>query len=151
MAEMIRLGNTDVDDVDAAVATRMKRQQALYDSGKSFEFLLAGPVLHWRLVPPVVMRAQLDRLQTVIGLDHVRFGILPMDVELATTPQNSFQIYMRPEPVVVVETFVGEDAYLDTRRLEGYTRAMDLLWEEAVTGEDARRLIINATQALGRT
>ncbi|MEV0810896.1 Scr1 family TA system antitoxin-like transcriptional regulator [Micromonospora sp. NPDC050200] len=42
---------------------------------------------------PDVMRGQLDRLQTVVGVPNIRFGILPLGVQLAITPQNSFQMY----------------------------------------------------------
>lgn len=145
--EMISLHSLEIDDVDAAVAARLQRQQLLYDSSKSFEFLLAEPVLRWLICPPAVMRSQLDRLQTVIGLDRVRFGILPMGVELATTPQNSFQIYVADQPVVALETFVGED-FARGETAAHYERVLEMLWEEAVTGDEARELIVAASQAL---
>lgn len=148
LREMISLHNLEIDDVDAAVAARLQRQQLLYDTSKTFEFLLAEPVLRWLLCPPAVMRSQLDRLQTVIGLDRVRFGILPMGVELATTPQNSFQIYVADEPVVALETFVGED-FARGDVAAHYERVLDLMWEEAVTGDQARELIVAAARDLG--
>ena len=89
LTEMISLHDLEIDDVDAAVQERMARAQMLYDPSKRWEFLLAEPVLRWLLPSPAVMRAQLDRLQGVIGLDRIRLGIVPMGVELATTPQNS--------------------------------------------------------------
>jgi transcriptional regulator with XRE-family HTH domain len=147
LTEMIDLHDLEIDDVDAAVASRLQRQQMLYDPGKRFEFLLAEPVLRWLLCPPSVMRAQLDRLQTVIGLERIRFGIIPMGVELATTPQNSVQIYVGDEPVAAVETLVGETFHRGDEA-EAYGRALDRLWDEAFTGEQARELIIAATQAL---
>ncbi|MEU5724422.1 DUF5753 domain-containing protein [Micromonospora sp. NPDC047738] len=144
LTEMVELHNLDIADVDTAVATRMQRQQFLYDTTKRFEFLLAEPVLRWLLVSPEVMRGQLDRLQTVVGVPNIRFGILPLGVPLATTPQNSFQMY---DDVAIVETFVGETTYRDDEAAT-YTRAIERLWEEAVTGEDARRLIVRAAQDL---
>lgn len=147
--EMISLHDLETDDVDAAVAARMQRQQMLYDSTKHFEFLLAEPVLRWLVSSPAVMRSQLDRLQTVIGLERVRFGILPMGVELPTAPQNSFQVYEGDDSVVAVETFIGETFHRG-EEAAAYARALDRLWDEAVTGEAARQLIIAATQVLGR-
>ncbi|MGW4425874.1 helix-turn-helix domain-containing protein [Streptosporangium sp. NPDC004631] len=147
LSEMTALHGLDIDDVDAAVAMRMQRQRMLYDPGKSFEFLLAEPVLRWLICSPAVMREQLDRLQTVIGLDRVRFGLIPMGVELTWTPQNAFQIYDGDETIVAVETFAGE-TFVRRDEADTYNRAMERLWEEAVTGEAARRLIIAATQAL---
>ncbi len=145
--EMVPLHDLQVDDSDAAVAKRVRQQQNLYDPEKRFEFIIGEPVLRYLLVPPGVMRGQLDRLQAVIGMDRVRFGIIPMGVELRWTPQHSFQIYVQDEPVVEVESVVkgpwyrGEDA-------ERFNRFFDWLWDEAVEGAAARDLIVSAIQAL---
>jgi transcriptional regulator with XRE-family HTH domain len=147
LTEMISLHDLEIDDVDAAVAARMRWQQMLYDPAKSFEFLIGESALRWLICSPAVMRSQLDRLQTIIGLERIRFGIIPMGVELATTPQNSFQMYVGDDSVVAVETFIGETFHRGDEA-EAYGRAMDRLWDEAVVGEDARQLIIAATQAL---
>lgn len=146
LTEMRDLHGT-IDDVDAAVATRMQRQQAIYDPSKRFEFLLAEPVLRWLICPPDVMRSQLDRLQTVIGLDRIRFGILPLGVQLETTPQNGFQIYLLDEPLVAVETFLGESFHRGSEAAH-YERVLEAMWREAVTGDAARELIIDAAAAL---
>jgi hypothetical protein len=71
LTEMVELHDLDISDVDAAVASRIQRQQLLYDTSKRFEFLLAGPVLRWLPCPPDVMRGQLDRLPTVVGLPNM--------------------------------------------------------------------------------
>lgn len=147
LAEMVTLHELAIDDVDQAVSARMARQQMLYDPGKRFEFLLAEPVLRWLLVPPAAMRSQLDRLQTVIGLERVRFGVLPMGVPLATTPQSSFQIYAGARTVAVAETFLGERFHAGGEA-EDYGRALDLMWGDAAEGEPARELLINATRSL---
>jgi transcriptional regulator with XRE-family HTH domain len=147
LTEMIGLHNLDIDDVDEAVSVRMQRQQMLYDPAKTFEFLVCEPVLRWLICPRDVMREQLDRLQTMVGLPRVRFGIIPMGVDLATTPQNSFQIYAGDNPVVAVETFVGE-TFARGEEVDVYGRVLERLWRDAVTGDKARRLIIAAIEAL---
>lgn len=144
--EMVVLHNLPVEDVDAAVTARLQRQQLLYDTDKTFEFLVTEPVLRWRLCPLDVMRGQLDRLHTIIGQPNVRFGVIPMDVELATTPQNGFHIYGN---VAVVETFIGETFHRDTEA-EAYTRVWDRLWEQAAVDEAAREYIVRAIDALPR-
>lgn len=140
LTEIRELHELDVDDVDEAVAMRMQRQQMLYDSSRSFEFLLAEPVLRWGLCPPEVMRGQLDRLLAVLGLPHVLLGVIPLGSRLSTAPQNSFVLY---DDTAIVETFVGETVHGDIESA-GYARAMDRLWAEALTGENARRLILAA-------
>lgn len=144
LAESADLRNLVVTDLDEAVATRMQCQQLLYDTGKSFEFLLAEPVLRWLLCPPEVMAAQLDRLQTAMSLPTVRFGIVPFDVQLPVTPQNSFRMY---DDLAIVETFLGETVYRGPEA-EACARVMDRLWSEAVTGARARRLIVRAIPRL---
>lgn len=138
--EMVDLHGLAVADVEEAVATRLRRQQLIYDHGKNFEFLLAESVLHWMLCPPEIMAAQLDRLQTVVSLPNVRFGIVPFCVQLPVTPQNSFQLY---DDIAIVETFIGETVHRGPEA-EAYARAMDRLWSQAVTGTQARRLIVRA-------
>jgi hypothetical protein len=144
---MVSLHGLEVDDVDAAVSARMQRQQLLYDSTKRFEFLLAEPVLRWLLCPPAVMRSQLDRLQSVIGLDHIRFGILPLGRELAVTPQNSFQVHVGEDAIVSMETFVG-DSFYRGEDAQKYVDVLDRMWDEAVVGEDARELVFSAQRAI---
>ncbi len=147
LTEMISLHDLEVDDVDAAVEARMLRQQMLYDPEKEFEFLLAEPVLRWLICPPAVMQAQLDRLQTVIGLSRIRLGVLPMGTVLTVTPQNSFQLYEGAETIAVAETFIGEQFH-DGDQSAAYNRVLDRMWAEAVTGERARELIVRAARDL---
>lgn len=147
-AEMIPLHNLEIDDVDAAVQERMARGQMLYDPAKQWEFLLAEPVLRWVLPAPAVMRAQLDRLQSVIGLERIRFGVVPMGVELATTPQNTVELYYTgDETIAVTETFIGETWHRDDEAA-AYGRALDRLWKDAVEGDAARELIAAAAARL---
>ena len=58
-------------DTEEAVRSRMKRQEALYDSSKRFHLLLWEAALHALVCPPSVLAAQLDRLAGAIGLDTV--------------------------------------------------------------------------------
>jgi transcriptional regulator with XRE-family HTH domain len=148
LTEMVELHGLDVDDVDAAVTARMVRQQALYDPDRRFEFLLAEPVLYWRTAGPDVLRGQFDRLLAVQGLPNVRFGILPLRpaAPLRTVPQHAFQLY---DDVAVVETFTGETVYRD-EAAAGYVRVLDRLWADAVTGEEARRLLVGALEVSHR-
>jgi transcriptional regulator with XRE-family HTH domain len=144
LTESRRLHELAVDGIEAAVTERIQRQQVLYDTAKQFEFLIAESALRWLIVPPAVMRAQLDRLQSIIGMPNVEVGIVPMGVDLEWTPQHSFQMF---DDVAIVESFVGEVTYEGDEATQ-FARAMDLLWSEALRGDDARRLIVEAMSAL---
>lgn len=131
---------------EKAVANRMRRQEALYEPGKEFRFLLCEAALYHRSCPADVMAAQLDRLYGVVGMPQVDLGVIPFGSELRRTPAHSFWIYDRRQ--VIVET-ITEELWLtadDDIRL--YERAWDWLSESAETGPIARRLIGRARASL---
>lgn len=132
------------EDIDESVAMRMERQRWLYNSSKHFEFLLTESVLRLVLPSRNAMRAQLDRLQTVIGVDNIRFGVIPFGVPLPITPQGPIQLY---DELAMVEDYRGENFHRgeDSARL---ARVFDLLWDEAIEGDGARRLIVKAQEEL---
>ncbi|MFE2561405.1 helix-turn-helix domain-containing protein [Streptomyces sp. NPDC059352] len=134
-------------DVDDAVRTRMRRQEALYDPEKRFRFLIHEAALHARICPPQVHAAQLDRLMSVIGLDTIELGIVPLAAELRSAPNHGFWIYDRR--LVIVETIGTEMWLVDADSIEVYERAWDWLYESAVHGTQARRLIGRVRALLG--
>jgi len=136
------------ETVEQQVAARMERQRFVYDSSKSFEFLLWEPVLRASLVEPATMRAQLDRFQTVIGLPNVRFGIIPLGPVLQWTPQASVQVYTSDDTVAVAEDLAGEHWHREAETVAAYLRGIGLLWDEAVEGDEARALISAAASML---
>ncbi|MGH3984004.1 MAG: Scr1 family TA system antitoxin-like transcriptional regulator [Pseudonocardiaceae bacterium] len=69
-------------DIDAAVRARMQRQEYLYDPGKHFRFLVTEAALRYLVCPPATLRAQLDRLVVLSGLDTVELAVLPFEARL---------------------------------------------------------------------
>jgi hypothetical protein len=90
------------------------------------------------------MLGQLDRLQTAIGLPNVRFGIIPPGKELAVCPMVGF---LMADELVVVESFTSEDTLLGEESAK-YGQIFDMMWADAVEGEDARRIITEASERL---
>jgi transcriptional regulator with XRE-family HTH domain len=133
-------------DTDAAVMARMQRQEALYDTGKTFEFVITEAALRLLPCPPQVMLGQLDRLLS-LDLDNVTLGIIPMGVHLAMPPVNSFLLL---DDALIVESYGSEDVGGEEESAV-HQRIFDLLMAEAVTGEEARRLIATAAQDLRRS
>jgi transcriptional regulator with XRE-family HTH domain len=145
MAETVHLFGTNPAEVPAAVAERMRRQQALYAPGKRFEFLLAESALRLLTCPAAVMRGQIDRLLAVTSTASVTLGVLPFGVELPITPQNSFTMF---DDVVQVETFADVLAY-EGEQAATFDAAWDELWSAAWVGDQATRVITAAAAALG--
>jgi transcriptional regulator with XRE-family HTH domain len=131
-------------DVSAAVEARMRRQEILYDSAKVFEFIIAESALRMLPCSPQVMLGQLDRLLALLDLDNVTLAIIPMGVELSFAP---FYGFLMLDDVVIMEDYLGENE----NSAEGAVlcdRIFSLLMTDAVTGEDARRLIMAAAARL---
>jgi transcriptional regulator with XRE-family HTH domain len=142
--EAVRLHGTDPEKVEETVARRMRRQEALYDTSKTFEFIICESALRYLLCPAQVMAGQLDRLLAISGLGNVTLGIIPPGVELAVAPMVGF---MTVDDMTVMETFTSQDEYIGPESA-AYDRIADGLAAEAVTGDDARALITAAAAAL---
>lgn len=133
-------------DIEDAVRARLRRQEALYQAGKQFRFLVWEGALYTRTCPAEVQAAQLDRLISVIGLDTIELGIVPLAAELRRAPGHGFWIYDRR--MVIVET-IGTEMWLDDEEsIALYERAWGWLAESAVYGPAAQRLISRARASL---
>ncbi|WP_030375511.1 helix-turn-helix domain-containing protein [Streptomyces rimosus] len=108
-------------DTEDAVRKRLQRQDALYEPGRKFRFLVWEGALHTLVCPRVVMAAQLDRLISLIGLDTVELGIIPFAAQLRRTPAHGFWIY--DTRLVIVETINAELWLDDTDSLTLYACA----------------------------
>ncbi|MEU3219912.1 helix-turn-helix transcriptional regulator [Streptomyces sp. NPDC006971] len=133
-------------DTEEAVRSRMKRQEALYDSSKRFHLLLWEAALHVLVCPPSVLAAQLDRLAAAVGLDTVRLGIIPLSASLKIPPAAAFWIY--DDRQVIVENWHAELWIDDESSVDTYLRTWRTLQESAVYGVDAQDLIHAARRAL---
>lgn len=144
--EAVRLHGADPDKVDETVAARMQRQSVLYDTSKTFDFVVTQAALEYLLCPADVMTGQIDRLTGLIGMGHVTLGIIPTGIVLAVAPMLG---YLMVDDVTVVETFTSEDALTGDESAK-YGKIFDLLKDQAVTGDDARRLLTAAAVRLSR-
>lgn len=146
--QAVELHGFDPNEIESTLDAKMRRQDVLYDATKRFEFVITEAALRLLYCPSDVMLAQLDRLLTLTyPRANLWFGIIPFGAQLPTVPQNRF---IAIDDVVYVEDFADEVVYRGERVLT-YTKAMDLLVGEAVTGEQARRLVIAASDALSRS
>jgi transcriptional regulator with XRE-family HTH domain len=144
MSEAVRVQGFAAEGVDAAVQARMRRQEALYDPGKTFEFVVTEAALRFLLCPADVMAGQLDRLLTASVLGNVTLGIIPFGTELAVAPVAGF---LAVDDVVITETASGYDRAVGQESAD-YQRIFGLLMAEAVTGDAARKLITAAAAGL---
>lgn len=144
MEEAVRMHAFDGAGIDTAVAARLRRQEALYDVGRTFEFIICDAALQVLLCPPEDMAAQLDRLLTVSGLPNVTLGIIPLHQRLSVAPMHGFLI---ADDVTYVETHTSQ-LILTGEESAYYARIADALRAESLTGDNARDLILTAATAL---
>lgn len=135
-------------DIDEAVRARMRRQELLYQRGRTFHILMWEAALHAGICPPAVLTAQLDRLVGVIGLDTVRLGIVPFGAQVAVPPGPAFWMY--DDRLAIIEDWHAELWLDDADSLAVYRRVWDALERSAVYGSPAHRLIGRARAQLER-
>jgi transcriptional regulator with XRE-family HTH domain len=134
------------NDVQDAVAARMARQHILYDPAKRFHFVITEAVLRYRLCPPEVMLAQLDRLIAATALSGVRIGVIPNSTSYVTIPAHGFWIL--DDKLVMVETISAELNLAQPEEIDLYTRAFARLAGIASYGSDARAVITTVIDEL---
>jgi hypothetical protein len=132
-----------ITDVDEAVQARMHRQDILYDSSKTFEFVFTEAALRILSCPRHVMLGQLDRLLS-LSADNVKIGIIPFGTELTITPVNGFLLL---DDQLIVETYGWEDQEHGDESAT-HRRIFDMLMADALKDDEARRLIARAAEDL---
>jgi transcriptional regulator with XRE-family HTH domain len=143
-------------DIPAVVASRLDRQLALFDEGRSFEFLITEAALRWRPGPPSLLRGQLDRIASLGSLSNVTIGLIPLAVEATVSTVHSFVIFesLRDEPgeqeralpdapggFVTVETAHANLTVKDPKTVALYRRRWTLLADMAIYDEAARAFL----------
>ncbi|MFI5673407.1 Scr1 family TA system antitoxin-like transcriptional regulator [Streptomyces cellulosae] len=117
----------------------MRRQELLYQPGRQFRLIMWEAALLAGLAPPDVLATQMDRLTSVIGLDTVRLGVVPIGAPLAVPPGNGFWLY--DDRLAIVEEWHVELWLNDTDSVALYRRVWETLDKAAVYGTQARRII----------
>lgn len=133
-------------DTETAVLSRMRRQEVLYDPSKKITILVTEAGLENPICPPEVMAPQLVRMQGLIGIAHVRFGIVPLGVKLEVVPMHGFVIV---DDLVLVEITHAELTVAEPADVKLYRRVTELLFESAAEGEEARKILVRVGKNLG--
>ncbi|MEE1739536.1 helix-turn-helix transcriptional regulator [Streptomyces sp. BE147] len=121
------------------VAARLERQASLYNSLKSFHFLICEHVLTWLISEPAVMALQLDRLISVSRLPNVSMGIVPSGRRMPDFPMTCFSLH--DDRLVIVETFHSEVTTRDPKDVQLYTSTFERFADVAVYGNPMRELV----------
>lgn len=141
-------------DYEAATASRVERQQILYDTSHEFEFLMTEPALRWQPGSRVVQQAQLDRIITLASLPNMSVGIIPLSAELHAIPWTGFNIYENREDerqsFVTIEVPHGRITAADPADVTIYLDQMALLRRGAHYGDAAIQFLRRVIQDLSQ-
>lgn len=130
------------NDVEAAVAARMDRQQQfLYRGDHKVHYLIGEQSLYTTVGDDGVMLGQLDRLLTAMSLPRVMLGIVPMMSPYRVSATN-FLIYDQRQ--VLVEGIGAALTITQPREIAVYEQAFETLTAQSVVGKAARALITEA-------
>ncbi|MGH8919455.1 MAG: DUF5753 domain-containing protein, partial [Actinomycetes bacterium] len=135
------------NDVPEAVAARVARSRFLYEGGHHFVVLMEECVLRYRIGDAETMAGQLRHLLTVMPLPSVSLGIIPATAQRTMWPLEAF--YLHDDVRNVVENLTAEINIVQRGELTDYRKAFEALSRMAVYGDQARRHITSAIDALG--
>ncbi|MFD8481175.1 helix-turn-helix domain-containing protein [Kitasatospora sp. NPDC059673] len=124
-------------DISKTVARKLERQEVLYDTSKSFAFILTEQAVKWAVVGPSAMSVQIERLAALSNLPNIRIGVIPFGALLGRGPMNTFTVY--DDRLATVETFTGRMVFQDPRDVAEHLEVFSLYERIAVFGEQARR------------
>jgi transcriptional regulator with XRE-family HTH domain len=143
-------------NVGQRVMDRIDRQRVLYHESKRFRFVIPEAVLRWPYGPPddpAVFdehREQLARVEWATERPNVTVGILPL-APVAAWRTAGFVIFdevQDGEALVHLEMLTRPYNVLEPDQVEMYRNGFANLLGAAVTGDEARRLITAAAEAM---
>ncbi|WP_344116988.1 helix-turn-helix transcriptional regulator [Streptomyces blastmyceticus] len=121
------------------ICARLARQSVLYNTAKTFRFVITEPVLRWQIVPPLVMAGQLDRVISASRLPNVDIRVVTLAAPQHDFPSHSFSI--KDDRLVTVETVHAEVVATDPRDIALYVSKFDGFERDAVSGIEVRALV----------
>lgn len=141
LAQCIRFLGTP-DDLEDAVAARMRRKEVLRRPRHKFVLLADEAALYKTVGGSSVMAAQLqDLLDSAFELPRVLFGIVPLKAEF-TYLTTSFDLF--DNRLALVETVSAELTVVTASELALYERVWRSLQGQAVYGERAKAIVAAA-------
>lgn len=129
-------------DQAAALSGRLRRQEALYDQSRRFEFLIQEATLRWQPGAPGLLVAQLDRIASLSTLGNVALGIIPSRVQAPALPYSSYAMHIERtddgDASVSVELVHGSMIVSDPDDLTRYAEHWAAWADVAYWGSDTR-------------
>ncbi len=127
------------DALEKMICARLRRQEILYAGVRSFRFLITESVLRWRLIPPAMMAAQLDKLIAMSRIPKIEICVAPLSACMPGLPTSSFVLFDRR--LAIVEIPHAEITTSEMRDVELYEDKFDTFGSVSLSGADMRDLV----------
>ncbi|WP_424212167.1 helix-turn-helix domain-containing protein [Streptomyces sp. BI20] len=135
------------DEVEDAVAARVKLNRVLHAPGRTFAMVIEEAALHCRVAGPEATAAQLGHLMAAAALPSVSLGIIPADLpQRIKTPTETFHMY--DDGLVSVELVSARVRVTQPQEIALYEKAFAQFGRMAVYGARARALIVEALRSV---
>ncbi|MEV6848144.1 helix-turn-helix transcriptional regulator [Actinoplanes sp. NPDC051411] len=130
--QQLVLGGSNAESIiRAAVTERLRRQQILADSSKSFSFLITEQVLRNEICPPAEMLAQIGRIRdAATRWPNVTVGVIPDGIRLALPPLHGF--WVQDDSKVILDVFNTGILTRGPKDVAVYNRAFEIFAASAV-------------------
>jgi transcriptional regulator with XRE-family HTH domain len=135
---MRRVFSLDLSGSELArtVSARQDRQQILYDTAKTFTFVITESALRWRFCPDEVMAAQAGHIASLATLANVEIGVILTGARAADTPLHGYQIF--DDKLASIELEHAVVTVTDPRDIAKYLGLFAAMSQAATFGEAAR-------------
>ncbi|MDT5041477.1 MAG: hypothetical protein QOE51_2462 [Actinoplanes sp.] len=120
--------------VAEAVSARVHRQEVLMEPHRQFHFMLGESALSGRVVEPVQMLAQIERLRQLAGQENIFLKIIPDDAALPFPLIHGFELL--DDSCVVIDVFNTAMISRGREDVDSYRRVFDLLDQSATFDVD---------------
>ncbi|MEV7991144.1 helix-turn-helix transcriptional regulator [Streptomyces sp. NPDC086077] len=126
-------------DPSKTITRKLERQAVLFDTTKTFTFLLTEQAIRWAVIPHSALAVQIDRLTSVSHLPNIRMGVIPIGTVIPRGPMNTFTVY--DDRMATVENFTGRMIFRDPRDISEYLAVFTSFERHALFGGEARELL----------
>ncbi|MEU6415996.1 helix-turn-helix domain-containing protein [Streptomyces spiralis] len=134
------------DDVNEAVAARMRRNSVIRKGAHRFAIVLEESVLRYRIGGADTMAAQLGHLLSTMALPSVSLGVIPFRAERTLWPMATFTVF--DDQRVHADSLDAAATLTEPGQVDLYVRAFHGLSQSAVYGAAARTRVTHALAAL---
>jgi len=123
------------DEVDAAVAARLRRQSLVDDESKQFVLLMTEGALRWQAGSPALMAEQVGAVAAAARRPNLRVGLIPWTTPVRLFPLHGFHLYN--DDAVIVGTLTATATMTGAADIAAYAELFAELQAVATFGDEA--------------